>query len=172
MTEQVRTQFALAAMDMATTFNTAFADQSFAGFRLKMTAPEGQSTSGGKLAVEHVVLEHEGDGYKAVMATVAHAQRAVELRAFEHVAKMYESRFQGRAFGMPKNVYEDAQKRVSEFFTTQVFQVAQAAGPKLPAPQPQARGGSLMWLWVVLAALVVGGGAFAGWWFLMRTPGG
>ncbi|HOX43856.1 MAG TPA: hypothetical protein PK668_09660 [Myxococcota bacterium] len=172
MAEQVRTQFALAAMDMASTFNTAFADKTFAGFKLKMTAPEGQSTGGGKLAVEHVVLQHESDGTKAVMATVAHAQRAVELRAYEHVAKAFETRFQGRAFGLARNIYEDAQKKVAEFFTTQVFQVTQAAAPKLPAPLPQAKGGSLMWLWIVLALAVVGGGAFAGWWFLMRNAGG
>jgi hypothetical protein len=172
MPEQVRTQFALAAMDMATTFNTAFADKTFGGFKLKMTAPEGQSTSGGKLAVEHVVLQHETDGSKVVMATVAHAQRAVEMRAYEHVAKMFESRFQGRAFGLARNIYEDAQKKVAEFFTSQVFQVTQAAAPKLPAPQAEAKGDSLMWLWIVLAALVVGGGAFAAWWFLLRTAGG
>jgi hypothetical protein len=168
MADQIRTQFALAAMDMASTFNTAFAETSFGGFRLRMTAPEGQSTSGGKLAVEHVVLEHQADGYSVVLATVAHAPRAVEIRAHEHVARMFESRFQGRAFGMPQNVFDDAVVRVKNFFEGQAFQIAQAAGPKLPKAQAPARGGSLAWLWIVLGLLALGGGGFAAWWFLVR----
>ena len=110
MSNSPMTAFAQAALAVSDLLAAKFAATKFGGSVprvVKVQAPQGPSTSGGKKARESIVLMPEsGDSSQAVTAGfIDVGLRAVELRTFEAVAAPYSERF-GRALDLPKPEYD------------------------------------------------------------------
>jgi len=104
------TAFAQAALAVSDLLAAKFAGTKFGGSVprvVKVQAPQGPSTGGGKKARESIVLMPEsGDSSQALTAGfIDVGLRAVELRTFEAVAGPYKERF-GRVLDLPKPEYE------------------------------------------------------------------
>ncbi len=148
MTEP-RTQFAMAAVDLAGLFNTTFSTKSFQGYRPKLTEPEGQSTGGGVQSLEHITLLSESDGNAMVVGSVNSLERKVSLRAYPQVAQQFEKRYPGRAFDFQPNQFQDLQNGFQEFFQTQAFEVSieaarAPAAPTAPAAASSSKAGLII----------------------------
>ena len=163
MTEDKRTEFAMAAVDLAGVFNTAFADAGVAGYSLQLTAPEGQSTGGGIQALQHVTLVSETGGPSIVVANCNNVEKKADLRTYDHAAGLFQQHFAGSAFPVESGQYQALSDRIGEFFRNQSFQVGTARPPAAPAPQANAaapaRGGSSgLVIALVILALVIAAG--------------
>jgi hypothetical protein len=110
MSNSPMTAFAQAALAVSDLLAAKFAGTKFGGSVprvVKVQAPQGPSTGGGKKARESIVLMPEsGDSSQALTAGfIDVGLRAVELRTFEAVAGPYKERF-GRVLDLPKPEYE------------------------------------------------------------------
>lgn len=163
MSEDKRTEFAMAAVDLAGVFNTAFADAGVAGYSLQLTAPEGQSTGGGIQALQHITLVHEAGGVSIVVGHCNNVEKRADLRTYDHAAGLFRQRFPDAAFPVESGRYQALTDRIGEFFRNQSFQVGTARPPAAPSPQAgaaaPAKGGSsgLVYALVILALAIVAG---------------
>ncbi len=63
-------------------------------WQVELNAPEGQSTAGGKHALQHLRLVPQRPGYSAlVVGAVNGVLSTAELRTYDHVALQHEVRF-------------------------------------------------------------------------------
>jgi hypothetical protein len=155
MTEDPRTQFALAAVDFAKLFNDTFGTTNLAGFIPKLTAPEGQSTGGGVQALQHITLEN-AEGKAIVVGSCDNVTKQAELRVYDHVAGLFAKRFEGMAFPVGKAEFDQLQSRFKDFLEMQAIRVG-LAKPPVAAPSAQAapRGKSSATLWILIVVLVL-----------------
>lgn len=161
MTEDKRTEFAMAAVDLASVFNTALADAGVAGYSLQLTAPEGQSTGGGIQALQHVTLVHDAGRASIVVGHCNNVEKKTELRTHDQVSGQFQQRFPDAAFPVERGQYQALMQRIEEFFRNQSFEVTTARPKAAPRPQAAApsEGGSpgvLIALVVVLLAIAAG----------------
>jgi hypothetical protein len=76
-------------------------NESFEGFHIgggdyvvELLAPEGQSTGGGKQALQHLRLRPRRSGHGVIVAGSVNAmEKTAELRTYEHVCLVHERRF-------------------------------------------------------------------------------
>jgi hypothetical protein len=62
-----------------------------------LTAPQGMSTGGGKQALQHLRMRPRRAGYSVLVGgTVNQLEKSAELRDYEHICIMHESRFRKR----------------------------------------------------------------------------
>jgi hypothetical protein len=162
--------FAAQAMDLAAMFKALFGKHRVPGghtlYAVELAAPEGESTAGGKLALQHISLAPEGGGPTIVIGSANGAAKHAELRTHAHVAAQYGARFKGAAFPVQAAAHDELLGKLRGFFAAQQFtvvmmDVAPGAMPgAAPAPgavdeaPARARGGALVL--VAVAALVVG----------------
>jgi hypothetical protein len=107
--DALRTQVANQAHSVAETIN-----EGFDGFHIgagdyvvEATAPEGQSTGGGKLALQHIRLVPRRKGFTAlIIGAVNPATLRAELRTYEHVALSHLARF-GKAIDIDEEEYAE-----------------------------------------------------------------
>ena len=154
METETRTKFAMAAVDFATVFNSSFSETTMEGYKVKLTAPEGQSTGGGVQALQHITLANEADGSTVVVGTVNNAERSVELRSFDHIASLFQQRYAGRIFPVDRVQYDNLQQRFSTFFQSQSFQVTVSQAPP-PKPSATAKGSSVWALGIIAVVLLI-----------------
>lgn len=175
MSNSPMTAFAQAALAVSDLLAAKFAATKFGGSVprvVKVQAPQGPSTGGGKKARESIVLMPEsGDTSQALTAgfiDVGH--RAVELRTFEAVARPYKERF-GRVLDLPKSEYEKFLGEFKSFLGDQGYVIkmvdADAAAAKAArvqrAEEAQAKAGGApvgLIIGAVVAVAVVGAAAF------------
>ena len=94
--EALRTRMARKFTTLADEVTECFADFHIGGgdYVVELPAPEGQSTGGGKQAVQHLRLRPRRQGHADVIAgSVNPVQKHAELRTFEHACLVYEMRF-------------------------------------------------------------------------------
>lgn len=94
--DKLRTRVANLAHEFAKTINEGFEDYRLGAgaWQVELSTPEGQSTGGGKQALQHLRLVPTREGYPAlVVGTVNGVQYSAELRTFDHVAMSHEVRF-------------------------------------------------------------------------------
>ena len=132
MTEDAHTRFAMAAMDFAGLFNTAFEEKWLGRFQIRMTEPEGQSTGGGIQALQHVTLTDASENTKLVIAAANTSDQTAEVRSSGQVASLYQKRY-GKMFSVDPVQYNDLQQKLVSFFQSQSYQVTVTEGPKQPA---------------------------------------
>lgn len=110
MSNSPMTAFAQAALAVSDLLAAKFSATKFGGSPprvVKVQAPQGPSTGGGKKARESIVLMPEsGDTSQALTAGfIDVALRAVELRTFDALAGPYRERF-GRILDIPRPQYD------------------------------------------------------------------
>lgn len=94
--EALRTRMARKFTTLADEVTECFADFHIGGgdYVVELLAPEGQTTGGGKQALQHLRLRPRRQGYADVVAgSVNPVEKHAELRSFEHVLLVHEIRF-------------------------------------------------------------------------------
>lgn len=104
--------------------------------RLKLNAPEGMSTAGGRQARQSMVLQAD-DGESVVCGWVDVPQKMAEIRAYPAVAQAFEARFK-RAFDLPKPDYERMVADLEGFLKIQKIDIHIAEIAPVPIPRPSA----------------------------------
>lgn len=165
------TMFAAQAMGLAEMFQGVFA----AGldgpmpFKVELAAPDGPSTAGGKLALQHIKLVAQSGGLTIVIGSANPVEKQVELRTYAYVAGQHAQRFKGAALPVDLEKYKELIKQLQFFFTDQGMTVVMVDLPKnmeAPLSAPAASSPSPL-LWIALGVgviLAIGVGAF----FAMR----
>ncbi|MDB4935138.1 MAG: hypothetical protein JWP87_2110 [Labilithrix sp.] len=94
--EALRTRLARKFTTLADEVTECFNEFHIGGgdYVVELLAPEGQTTGGGKQALQHLRLRPRRDGYAAIVAgSVNPIEKHAELRSYEHAALVHEIRF-------------------------------------------------------------------------------
>lgn len=174
----LRTRFAVRALDFAETFNAGLGALSLqpGAYQPQLTAPDGPSTGGGVQAVQHVRLIAARQGFPAILVGSANQRSGTaELRSYEYIDAVHRQRWQ-RPVPLDRNDYEDFLHAAKNFFESNQLLVT-VAGPEGARPgrpgaeaplSPAARSGASAIVTGVIVGLVIGGLAI--WMMLRRAP--
>jgi hypothetical protein len=174
----LRTRFAVRALDFAETFNAGLGALSLqpGAYQPQLTTPDGPSTGGGVQAVQHVRLIAARQGFPAILVGSANQRSGTaELRSYEYIDAVHRQRWQ-RPVPLDRNDYEDFLHGAKNFFESNQLLVT-IAGPEgvrprraeaEPAPPTAAASGTGAIVTGVVAGLVIGGLAI--WILLRRAP--
>lgn len=165
MTEQKRTEIAMAAVDFAGLFNSYFDPVNVMGYKIQLTAPEGQSTGGGVQARQHITLVDEAGGKTVVVGACNPADKTAELRTHDHVATRFGQHYQGTPFPIPAGEFDGLRQKFAQFFQSQGYTVSTAAQKAARAGDAAAKGGSSTGLIIALVVLLLGLAGAAVWYF-------
>lgn len=130
--DKLRTRVANQAHSVAKTINEGFEDFRLGAgaWQVELSTPEGQSTAGGKQALQHLRLVPTRPGYSAlVVGTVNGLLSTAELRTFEHVAMTHEVRFQ-RPLEITSEEYDDFLKK-----SDVILNLCRIKGSRVPPPE-------------------------------------
>lgn len=162
MSEEARTAFTLAAVDLASLFNTSFGAEDIAGYRVHLSEPEGPSTGGGVQVRQNITLEHPTQKKVLLAGSCNKLGKTAELRSFKHMAAIHRERYDGQEVAIDPIQYGDLIKRLHEFFGTQGFNVTEAkekAANAEPAPKPKVSKSAVgMIVFLVFLVLAMAGG--------------
>ena len=161
MTEDKRTEFAMAAVDFSGLFNSYFSDKSFGGYKVELTAPEGQSTGGGVQARQHITLVSPADGHTVVVGACNNFEKTAELRTYDHVSARFSQRHSGAAFPVDSGEFSVLRQNLTDFFNSQSFTLSTTAAPAAATRAPAAQAGkssSGLIIFVVVLLLLVAAG--------------
>ncbi len=129
--DKLRTRVANQAHSVAKTINEGFQDYRLGAgaWQVELSTPEGQSTAGGKQALQHLRLVPTRAGYSAlVVGTVNGVLSTAELRTFDHVALSHEARFQ-RPLEITSQEYDDFLKK-----SDVILNLCRFKGTRVPPP--------------------------------------
>ena len=174
----LRTRFAVRALDFAETFNAGLGALSLqpGAYQPQLTTPDGPSTGGGVQAVQHVRLIAARQGFPAILVGSANQRSgAAELRSYEYIDAVHRQRWQ-RPVPLDRNDYEDFLHAAKNFFESNQLLVTiagpEGARPRRPdaeaAPSPAVGSGAGAIVTGVVVGLVIGGLAI--WMMLRRAP--
>lgn len=141
------TVFAAQAIGLADMFHMMFAKVKLEGggtsYVLELSTPEGESTGGGKQALQHIRLAPEGGGATLTAGSVHSVDKKAELRTFSHMATLFADRFKGAEFPIDRGPYDEVITKLQTFFTNQRYQFVlvelarrpeASAAPSTPRP--------------------------------------
>jgi hypothetical protein len=138
MRAQIMTAFSEHAHVIADTFRAAFVTSKVGDHVAEMTAPK-DSTKGGKLALQHVVLKGPTGRALVVGAVNAHERRA-QLKSYKAVAELHQERF-ARALSFDEPAYlafvETATSVLSAFGVEVVLTDSDVAAPPMSLSEPR-----------------------------------
>lgn len=112
------TRVAAKAVNLAELFEEAFA----AGldgpvrYRIKMSAPEGPSTAGGKQALQHIKLIPERGGPTIVIGAANTIKQTAEIRTYALLADLHAQRFRGATLPLQPGQYKELVDAMMGFF--------------------------------------------------------
>jgi hypothetical protein len=142
MAEVKHTMFAGMAFGLAEMFKHSVGKQRLKGdvtYAIELSAPEGESTAGGKQALQHVKLVPEGGGPTLVIGTAHAVEKMAELRTWKQVDEMHRQRFKGAPFDADQAEYEVLLEAARKFFTDYKYNVKfaeSAPAAAVPAAAP------------------------------------
>lgn len=161
----MRTMMAMRAMDAAEHFREALAT-ALPGWAAELSKP-GMSTSGGRQAVEHLVLSADG-GRSVVAGRIDFTAKRAELRPHSSVREAYLARY-GVAFLVSPADYDAFLGRVGDFFKRQGFALAVRADSRSQAPDsPEAPAPGFPWALLLVVLLALAGLGAAVWFLVLR----
>jgi hypothetical protein len=174
----LRTRFAVRALDFAETFNAGLGALSLkpGAYQPQLTTPEGPSTGGGVQAVQHVRLIPTRQGFPSILVGSANQRiGTAELRSFEYVDSVHRERW-NRPVPLDRHDYEDFLNAMKNFFESNQLVVTIAdpgSGPRVrqthdATASSAAVGGRPAIVTGVVAGLVIG--ALAIWVLLRQVP--
>jgi hypothetical protein len=174
----LRTRFAVRALDFAETFNAGLGALSLqpGAYQPQLTTPDGPSTGGGVQAVQHVRLIAARQGFPSILVGSANQRSGTaELRSYEYIDAVHRQRWQ-RPVPLDRSDYEDFLHSAKNFFESNQLLVtiagpdgalARRAEASAAAPAPSAGGGGAIVTGVVVGLVI---GALAIWILLRRAP--
>jgi hypothetical protein len=173
---ELRTRFAVRALDFAETFNAGLGALSIqpGAYRPQLTAPDGPSTGGGVQAVQHVRLVAARQGFPSILVGSANQRfGTAELRSYEYIDAVHRERWR-RPVPLDRGDYEDFLDAAKNFFESNQLVVTVAGPAEALARREQgeatagaASGRSVIAIGVVTGFLIA---AMAIWVLLHRAP--
>jgi hypothetical protein len=150
MAENPRTQFAMKALSMADYFNAKIGDKRVSGHQVKLAAPDGPSTGGGKQALQHISLIPDAGGATITAGSANQVDKIAEIRTWDHLSQLHGQRFRGKKFPLDRVSYNELVKRMQVFFGEQKLTVVLLDAAALP--RERSRAGTMLVGLVVAAA--------------------
>ncbi|MCG5056235.1 MAG: hypothetical protein KA712_25085 [Myxococcales bacterium] len=145
MSSVKHTMFAAQALSQADMFKALLGSvrlpTSLGDYRPELSAPEGESTGGGKQSVQHIkLLPAQGAGPTLVMGSMDAKVKTAELRSFDGFCQMVDLRFKGAGPRPAGEPYEALVTKIVGFFNSQAVAVTMKgleapAAPEGAAPQ-------------------------------------
>jgi hypothetical protein len=139
MSQTKHTMFASQAIGLAELFKFTIGRTKLEGpvnYVPELSAPEGESTAGGKQALQHVSLVAEGGGARLVIGSANTVDKHAELRTYAHVVQIFKQRFKSASFDVDQSKYDKLLDQVRAFFAERGFQVSISDPPPPPAARP------------------------------------
>jgi hypothetical protein len=163
MTEPVHTRFAMAALDLASVFNSVVGVEPVsstegASFKVELSAPDGPSTGGGAQSLQHIRLVRPD--LTIVAGSIDPVQNSAELRSHAFADSLHAQRYKGSALPIDRAAYEALLGRVRKFAAAQGYAVVLKEAAPTPVQARPAQGGARMIAVAVAIALVVAGAAY------------
>lgn len=112
----LRTRLAQKFVSLADDVTEGFEGFTIGGgaYRIELTAPSGQSTGGGKQALQHLCLQPQRTGHPTIVAgTINAVGKEAQLRTFEYVEAIHLVRFRRRIDLTPRQ-WADLLERADE----------------------------------------------------------
>jgi hypothetical protein len=138
MGEQNHTAFAGAAVGMAELFRYGFSKKRLEGpvnYTPELSAPDTDSTGGGKQALQHVKLVPDS-GATLVIGTANIVDKSCELRTFRHMDDVHRQRFKGAPFNTDPEQYNKLIDELKAFFVGQHYTVSLHEAAAVTRPMP------------------------------------
>lgn len=136
----LRTRFAIQALDFSEAFNAGLGAQSLApgSYKPELTAPEGPSTGGGVQARQVIRLVSSKPGAPTLVVGSANQHGGVaELRSFDYVDAVHRERF-GNPVELDRRDYDQFLQMSRNFFDTYRLTTTVVAPPPELAKAPVA----------------------------------
>ena len=153
------TMVAAQAVSFAELFKVVFGDglQGPVAYRVELSEPDGPSTAGGKLALQHVKLIPANGGATIVIGSANTVEKTAELRSFAYLAAQHAQRFKGTPLPIDPARFNDLVTALKTFFTERgmVVTVLEALPVEAPVPEVQPTASPLPWIVLGLAGLSV-----------------
>jgi|GEM_PF-1415603 len=151
------TMIAQQAIGFAELFKAVFADGLMGpvNYRVEMSEPDGPSTGGGKLAMQHIKLIPADGGPTLVIGSANTVEKTAELRAFPVIAAQHGQRFKGARLPIDPQKFADLIASLRTFFTDRGMTVSVQETAPVSAPQVEIRPASSPLPWIVLAAVIL-----------------
>ena len=174
---ELRTRFAVRALDFAETFNAGLGALSLqpAAYQPQLTAPAGNSTGGGVQAVQHVRLIPARQGAKPILVGNTNQRSGTaELRSYEYLDAVHRERWK-RPLPLDRGDYEDFLQAAKNFFEANqlLVTIAEPSDALVRGAQGDASDGAASSNPIVIVIGVVTGlvvAAVAIWVLLRRAP--
>ncbi len=165
---QLQTHHAIQATDLAAAMNDAMKKVRIApgDYAPELMAPQGPSTAGGVLAMQHLRLVPGQAGEPTLVVGHAnHAEGKAELRTFDYVDAVYRQRFR-RPLVLDRAAYDAFLALAEQLFVALHLKTTVVGPPADSQPTEGSRHRSSTAIaWVVVVVLAVVG---AGAWMLVR----
>ena len=174
---ELRTRFAVRALDFAETFNAGLGALSLqpAAYQPQLTAPVGNSTGGGVQAVQHVRLISARQGVTPILVGNTNQRNGTaELRSYEYIDAVHRERWK-RPVPLDRGDYEDFLEAAKNFFEANqlLVTIAEPSDALVRGAQSDASEGAASSSGIVIVIGVVTGlvvAAVAIWVLLRRAP--
>lgn len=152
-----RTLLAAQGLSLVARFDAFFASELISGYVPRLVEPPGESTAGGKQAVQHIALVAQDPASPAItVGWLNCATNQAKLRTRGCVQSILTRRSKGRRVLLDAQAYQRFFERAQKFLQDQGMVVtAEVEPPDAPGEPNRALGGIPTWLWVVLAFLLV-----------------
>lgn len=173
---ELRTRFAVRALDFAETFNAGLGALELqpAAYQPQLTAPVGNSTGGGVQAVQHVRLISQRQGVKPILVGSTNQRSGTaELRSYEYLDAVHRERWK-RPVPLDRGDYEDFLQAAKNFFEANqlLVTIAEPSDALVRGAQSDAPAGDASSRLVILIGVVTGlvVAAVAIWVLVRRAP--
>jgi hypothetical protein len=162
-----RTQFSQQGLDFATLFAAKHSHFNISGYVPVLREPPGETTAGGKQAMQHIVLlpKVKGDPLLTI-GSVNVATRSAKLRSYDCMRQLHEMRFDDSSFFLDQPKYLEMFEAVLAFMKKQGIQVEIETNPPRvtvstrPPPRTAASNGAI---WFFIVALLVAAVSMVGY---------
>lgn len=151
------TMVAQQAVGFAELFKAIFADglQGPVPYRVELSEPDGPSTAGGKLALQHIKLIPADNGPTLILGAANTVEKTAELRTFAFVAHQHGQRFKGATLPIDPQKFAALIESLRAFFSDRGMAVTiqehvPTAPPVAEAPPPASP-----LPWIILGAVIL-----------------
>ncbi|RYE91697.1 MAG: hypothetical protein EOO75_08300 [Myxococcales bacterium] len=151
------TMVAAQAVSFAELFKVVFAD-GLAGpvsYRVELSEPDGPSTAGGKLALQHVKLIPADGGPTLIIGSANTVDKTSELRSFSYLSSQHAQRFKGASLPIDVARYSDLLTSLRTFFHDRGMTVTVLEALPVTAPMPETEPPSSPLPWVALGGAIL-----------------
>lgn len=159
MTTARPTLYAQRGLEFVAVFQMKFITFDVSGHRPLLRDPPGESTAGGKLATQHIVLVPTEKGAPAwTVGSVNVATESAKLRTYECMSELHRTRFRSRPFPLDRQQYQRFLDAATAFMQERGMAVELESalpelgvvlggeGPGAAEASPERGSGALVWI--------------------------